>query len=256
MPTIIMNSNFFVNNQEEFSNHPIVQSSIYHGQYDNQDSCWDPNKKGINSLVRCFIYKFLLPYTQLSQSRNIFEIGCGTGWLLAEIKKYEPNIIIGIDPSIKNINIAKHLYPDIQINCSSFENFKTNDKYNSIYSVMTLSHFLDLESFFIRCANIMEVNGELIIVVPNFDYFQRPRFGYMSELVHFDSQCAIRIKNKSGSLSQIVRKNEVYHKAANQAGLSLLTEKLMKIDEDLVTEEPKYKKNFGLAMHNLIVYKK
>ena len=75
MPTIIMNSNFFVNNQEEFSNHPIVQSSIYHGQYDNQDSCWDPNKKGINSLVRCFIYKFLLPYTQLSQSRNIFEIG-------------------------------------------------------------------------------------------------------------------------------------------------------------------------------------
>jgi SAM-dependent methyltransferase len=128
-----MDSNFFVNNQEEFSNHTIVQSSIFSGQYDNKDSCWDPNKKRVDSPVRHFIYKFLLPYVQLSQGRNVFEIGCGTGWLLAEIKKYAPNIVIGIDPSIKNINIAKHLYPDLQIHCSSFENFKTNDKYNSIY---------------------------------------------------------------------------------------------------------------------------
>ncbi|MDO9580498.1 MAG: class I SAM-dependent methyltransferase [Bacteroidales bacterium] len=172
-----MNSNFFIKNQEEFSSHPIVQSSIYHGQYDNQDSCWDPNKKSINSPVRHFILNFLLPFIQLSQRRDVFEIGCGTGWLLAEIKKYAPHIVIGIDPSIKNVNIANRLYPDIQIYCSNFENFKTNNKYSNIYSIMTLSHFLNLKDFFIKCANLMKANGKLIIVVPDFDYFQRPRPG-------------------------------------------------------------------------------
>lgn len=247
-------SKIITDNPKVFFQNSITQRSINQSQYDCSDLCWNPQKKGMDSPVRGLMYRNLSSYIKQSRDRAVLEIGCGTGWLLYEIGKYNPIIVEGIDPSRKNIEIVGCVFPDIKVTCSSFELFSGSKKYDSIYSIMVISHVWDIENFFRKCANFLNNKGETIIVVPDYEYFQKSRQGYVMEFVYFKDSYAVNIQQKMLSLSQIVRKNEAYHDAAKQARFLLAEEKPIVIDQELVAQNLKYNGLLGLPMFYLLRY--
>lgn len=246
----------FIYNQEVFLKHPVTQKSINPEQYDSPNISWNPQEKVSDSPVRKYMSNFLLQFIQASRGRCVLEIGCGTGWLLSEVLKYRPNAAIGIEPSSNNVRIAKQLNLSIDVRTSNFQDFQTDNIFDDVYIIMTLSHFWDLDWFFAKCNRMMRESGKLIIIVPNFEYFQKPRDGYDMEIVYFQNQYAVSILKDSNSLSQIVRKNEIYNNFATKNGFAIVIKTNIKINNDLAEQDKKFRNFIGNSIWDLLVYKK
>ncbi|MDQ5970300.1 MAG: Trans-aconitate 2-methyltransferase [Patescibacteria group bacterium] len=241
---------------EDYQQNPITQRAIDHYQYDYNDICWDHNKKNLDSPIRKLMYRNILPFIRKSSGKNILEIGSGTSWLLAEINKFNPQIIHGIEPSKNNVKVSNLLFPSLKVFCKDFTSFKTKINYDNVYSLMTINHLWDITSFFKKCAHMMRCEGTLLIIIPNYNYFRKPRQGYNMDFVFFKKSYSININRDGNNLSQIVRKNDVYNKAAKLAGFSLVLEKNITIDKKLIKDSAKFKKLFGTPMFSMIIYKK
>lgn len=248
-----MKNNFFSEN--DFFENNITKNSVNPKQYDDPKLNWDPTKKDLKSPIRRLMYGNLIDYVQESKKNKILEIGCGTGWLVNEIEKYKPKINRGIDPSAVNCKIAKSLFPNLDIQCVDFEKFKKEDKYDKIYSIMTLSHFRDLTSFFEKCWQITKKGSKLIFIVPDYYYFKKKRENTVTKIAYFDDCYSVSVEKNGKVLSQIVRKNKVYNNFAKKTGFNLVEEKFIGVDDDLLKESIK-KIKVDTKMFYLLVYEK
>jgi len=248
-----MNNNFL--SKKDFFKNNIVKNSINSRQYDDSNLNWDPTKKDLNSPIRRLMYRNLIKYIEKSRNKGVLDIGCGTGWLVNEVEKYKPKISRGIDPSMINCQVARSLFPNLDIQCIDFESFKKVEKYDDIYSVMTLSHFQELTSFFEKCWQLTKKGGNLIFIIPDYYYFKKKRENTITTIVQYDDCYAVSVEKNGKTLSQIVRKNKLYHNYAEKIGFKLLEEKSIEADDDLIEESTK-KIETSTAMFYLMVYEK
>jgi trans-aconitate methyltransferase len=68
---------------------------------------------------------------------SVFEIGCGTGWRLNELKKSYQCQAEGIDSSGLAIKEGKKLYPDVTLRKSTATNYDTQGK-NIIFIIFKI----------------------------------------------------------------------------------------------------------------------
>ena len=101
---------------------------------------------------------------------NILDIGCGGG-LLSEPMCRLGASVIGIDASIKNINIAKlHAKKDnLKINylCSSPEKLKIKKKFDVILNMEIIEHVEDIQFFLNSCSKLLKKNGVMFVATIN-----------------------------------------------------------------------------------------
>lgn len=74
----------------------------------------------------------------------ILDVGCGTGHLTDEIKQKGANVV-GIDASPEMIEQAKQAYPGIEFIVSNAAEFKTDEKFDAIFSNAALHWMLEAE---------------------------------------------------------------------------------------------------------------
>jgi SAM-dependent methyltransferase len=110
--------------------------------------------------------------TSLMRPGNrVLEIGCYTGYLLAQIKHDIPNVMcMGLETSAFAASIAKTRY-DIEVCIGSI--FDDNDlgTFDIVIVLHVLEHIVDLRRFLSRLREFLKIDGRLHIEVPDATNF-------------------------------------------------------------------------------------
>ena len=101
---------------------------------------------------------------------NILDIGCGGGLISVPMKRLGANVV-GIDASLKNINIAKtHSKKNnlkIKYICSSPEKLKINKKFDVLLMLEIVEHVDDINLFIKQSSKFLKKNGLMFIATLN-----------------------------------------------------------------------------------------
>ncbi|MBI4093505.1 class I SAM-dependent methyltransferase [Candidatus Kaiserbacteria bacterium] len=208
-------------------------------QYDAQDVDWGEEA---SSGRTAFFWSYLKPYVERWRGKDLLEIGSGTGWLANEAVRIGAKSVTALEPSNKNSDLAKRSFPDVNIIHTSFEDFDSEGrKYDSVVSVMSISHIKNISNTFRKIRALMHDGGECILVIPDYTYFQTPRHGYaISKEVLSEREYAVSVTRPSGTIADVVRMRSLYVQHARDAGLDLIEAIPMKPVQEQIDQLPKY----------------
>jgi len=142
---------------------------------------WNPNGKfkplhKFNPLRIKYIKENIIKNFNLRRKDNplknidILDIGCGGGLLSEPMYRLGANVI-GIDASMKNIDIAKfHAKKNnLKINyiCASPEALKTKKKFDVILNMEIVEHVDDISFFIKKSSELLKKNGLMFVATLN-----------------------------------------------------------------------------------------
>ncbi len=110
------------------------------------------------------IYKYL----EGKQNLDILEVGCGYGYTAYSVHKSGQNVT-AIDISNEAIDFATKNFGNFYTQ-SSIENFKTDKKYDLIYSTEVIEHVADPVEFINKIKNFLKPNGKILLTTPDKNY--------------------------------------------------------------------------------------
>ena len=142
---------------------------------------WNPNGKfkplhKFNPIRIKYIKENIIKNFDLRRKDNplknidILDIGCGGGLLSEPMHRLGANVI-GIDASIKNIDIAKFHAKNnnlkIDYICASPETLKTKKKFDVILNMEIVEHVDDINFFIKKSSNLLKKNGLMFVATLN-----------------------------------------------------------------------------------------
>ena len=142
---------------------------------------WNPNGKfkplhKFNPVRIKYIKENIIKNFNLKRKDNplknidILDIGCGGGLLSEPMHRLGANVI-GIDASIKNIDIAKfHAKKNnlkIDYICASPETLKTKKKFDVILNMEIVEHVDDINFFIEKSSDLLKKNGLMFVATLN-----------------------------------------------------------------------------------------
>ena len=131
-----------------------------------------------------FGFSEIFNFLKKNNISSVLEIGSGTGILLNELKEHFPNITFsGIDPNVSGFHnlkkITNNLNNDghnIVVENTDVEKFKSDKKFDLIFSVNVFEHVSDQLQYLINTHNLLNKEGLNIILCPNYDFPYEPHF--------------------------------------------------------------------------------
>ena len=98
---------------------------------------------------------------KLNETKSVLEIGIGTGRLAIKVAPYCMRLT-GIDISPKTIERAKEnlkKHNNINYICDDFNTYKFNEKFDVIYSSLTMMHFKDKKYVISKVDALLKIGG-------------------------------------------------------------------------------------------------
>ena len=145
------------------------------------DEWWNPNGKfkplhKFNPIRIKYIKDNVISHFKKNKKKNslkgleFLDIGCGGGLLSEPFARLGANIT-GIDPSNKNIKIAKihSKKSNLKINyiCSAPENLILNKKFDVVLNMEVVEHIEDLNYFINKSGKFLKKNGLMFVATLN-----------------------------------------------------------------------------------------
>ncbi len=119
---------------------------------------------------------------------SILEIGCGQGYNTFLRSKNKKNIIIGIDISRKEIEIAKRRYPQVDFRVMDAEKLEFKNSYfDEVYAIEILEHVDNVKKVLSEISRVLKLEGKLIVSIPNYkseEWLLKIRPTYFNEIHH------------------------------------------------------------------------
>jgi len=96
----------------------------------------------------------------------IIDIGCGTGWLGAQLSRFGP--VTAIDLASEVLERSKKHYPKVNFSAGDFIELELPDSYfNFAVSLETISHIYDQSRFLKKVASILRSGGIFVLTSQN-----------------------------------------------------------------------------------------
>lgn len=191
--------------------------------YDADNVNWE-QENGLGS-SRQELYREYFNHPESWRDKAVLDVGCGTGWLCNFYKEDGAHSVTGIEPSEKNLDYAQAHFKNIEFVWSDLLSFESIHTYDLVSAVMVLMNIESMDTAFRQLSKLTKTAGELLIVVPDYDYFKMPRNGYEIEIEHInEDEYVERTKRPQFTVSDIIRKNGVYKVAALSTGFKLIDE--------------------------------
>ena len=99
------------------------------------------------------------------RSFDICDLGCGTGWLANEVKKF--GRVTGIDISPKGVELARTRWPDITFLCVDALEYRPESRFNVVVSCEVIEHIPDQAGYVRTISAALEPGGYVILTCPN-----------------------------------------------------------------------------------------
>lgn len=144
-------------------------STRHRAKYEN------PNLLHQLSLGR-FFDRLSATLTQLSPS-ELFEFGCGEGYLLRELKKRGTSLphVVGIDLRQDAIEEARRLHPEWQFECVNLFDWRPpREKFHTVLASQVLEHIPNPEPVLRKLVSLAD--RYLVLTVPREPWFQLLNF--------------------------------------------------------------------------------
>jgi len=208
--------------------------------YDNSDTEW-AIENGKDSSRQDIYREYFSPYKSEWSDKDVLDIGSGAGWLLNFFMQNGAKSVLGVEPSRKNVEATKVLYPDIDVLNENFMAINMDRKFDFITAVMVMTNLPDVKSAFKKFKTLMNNKAKLLVVVPDYDYFKTPRHDYGLDVEVINSkEYVIETKRPNAVLTDIVRMNEVYIEAAELEGLMFIESIAMLPTTQFTEQLPQY----------------
>lgn len=138
---------------------------------------------------------------EFSKSGKLLEIGFGDGVTLLEFAKYNYEVS-GIDISAGYSEAYKYLRDKgITIINEDFFNYTSEEKYDVVTAFLVLEHIKDPFNFLDQISDLLNVDGTLIIEVPNVENywtFQSETMITFEHVYHYSIETLTSVLNKAG----------------------------------------------------------
>lgn len=139
------------------------------------------------------IYEFLRPYCK-DKNMKILDIGCSTGGLLKQFKDNGYKDLIGLDPSIKCVEIVNSR----GIPCwhKNLYELEADQCFDLIILSSVLEHLVDLHGAMKKIKSLLKPYGRLFVEVPNCTRFHHniisPFQQFSTEHINYFSHTSLR----------------------------------------------------------------
>lgn len=232
----------------------FLQKAIDPNQYDNLDWTKDGDS---TSPTRTFFQRILMKRINSLEGVRVLDVGSGVGQLYSFFNKLAAKEILGIEPSLKNVEKSKKLNPDFVVQQETLESFSTDKKFDAIFVVLVLEHVENLEEAFVKLRDILNDNGRIYLLVGDAKHAIRSRHDYDIEYDEIKPGVyGVKTKRHSGVMYDLVREPNVYMSAAESAGLALVEHAPQTPDKELIDDMQKYEEFKDAPIVHLMMFKK
>ena len=231
----------------------IVEAASDPLQYDREELIWT-NEGDKDNFNRRLYHEALRPLLASLHGKKVLDIGSGRGWLSDEMAQAGADVL-GIEPSIKNVDAARVAFPDVQFARSSLQDFETKERFDFITAVMVLEHFRHIDEDFARIAALTQPGGTFVAIVGDFEKFTQGRNHHPLQKQTLDAdEVATRVDygERAGVMCDIIRTVDRYNLAAERAGLTV------REHQPLLPKpwHPRYQMFKGKPLFHLLVFSK
>ena len=171
-------------------------------------------------------------------SKSVFEIGCGSGELLAVLQK-NGFVVKGLEPDSQSVSQANLQFESNVVSQGGFENFDKAKlrEHSLIIMSHVLEHFVDPKTYLTQIYNSTTDNAKLLIIVPNFEKipkgFLSKYWGYLQVPVHVSHFTYSSLENL---LRDVGYKTEsVNYRNSDFMSLGLFLMNIFKIESKSIT---------------------
>ena len=119
---------------------------------------WKQKNAYYYDTIRTFIAR------SIPEGSRVFEIGCGTGEILASMK---PGVGFGVDISAEMVKIAKEKYPQYTFIHSAIEDFQLDETFDYIIMVDVIDHVCDILKVFENVHQFCHPTTRIILTTAN-----------------------------------------------------------------------------------------
>ena len=223
-------------------------------QYDSINLDW--KKEGmLDSPTRQFFREYLEQNIEDLTDKSVVDIGSGTGHLAELFRKFGAREIYGIEPSHKNVEISRELYPEMIVDEVGLEKAKTEKTFDVVVVVMAFEHMRNLDLSFQKIAQLTKPTGIFYAIIGDKEYFTTERFGYTLKIEDLgNGEVAVSTERPYGIMHDIFRPVSNFIEAAKNSGFSLTKNIPLIPTKKIIQVEPKYKQFEGKPLGHLLVF--
>lgn len=140
------------------------------------------------------------------EGNRVLDIGCGNGYLLG-ILAQEGRETFGIEPNKRLVDLAKSVNPKLNVLEGIAEDVDTllDKKMDSIIMVDVLEHMEDDETQVRRIHNRLNVMGQLVLVVPAYQFFYGKRDIRMGHYRRYSKKRLVHLLSRNGYRISTIR---------------------------------------------------
>ena len=146
---------------------------LYFNNVASQRPAWKKKNRSYHKLLEKY-FSFIVP-----ENNKVLEIGCGTGDLLASLK---PSRGVGVDFSMKVIEIAKSNYPDLDFIIQDAERLEINETFDYIILSDLVGSLWDVQAVFNNLQVVCHERTRVIVSYYNYIWEPLMRFGEIFKL--------------------------------------------------------------------------
>jgi 2-polyprenyl-3-methyl-5-hydroxy-6-metoxy-1,4-benzoquinol methylase len=137
---------------------------------------WNTDARELQPLDRESLRRGRWVHDQLAKLQmgtpSIIDIGCGTGWLSDELRRYGP--VVATDLAGDVIERARSRYPEVEFAAGDFQHLDFGGRtFDVAVCLETLSHVPDQRAFVEAIARLLRPGGYLLLTTQNRAVMQR-----------------------------------------------------------------------------------
>jgi 2-polyprenyl-3-methyl-5-hydroxy-6-metoxy-1,4-benzoquinol methylase len=194
------------------------QKATSPNQYDSPELDWTIDGD-INAPSRVFFRKYLRENLERLDGKKVLDIGCGVGHVFPTLKEYGASDISGIEPSKRNVENVKRLYPDVKIFQTTLEDFNPEDKFDAVIAIMIFEHIYNIDEAFKKVFGLLKSNSNFYMITGDVEFHTKNHPGAEVNRQQVDEQTfATKTIRPTGTMYDLFRSMETYIKSAEAAG--------------------------------------
>lgn len=120
----------------------------------------------------CYLFDPVLRMCKRSGAKRVLDLGCGNG-AFCEVLNKEGYDVVGVDPGVEGIRIAREKRPSLNIqSASTYDDLTALGVFDAVISMEVVEHLFEPRLLPRAAASVLKPGGILIVTTPYHGYLK------------------------------------------------------------------------------------